>query len=265
MATMIPGKPVEIQEGSREDEMFIALSKLPGEYYVFHSFLLISNIEGILRESETDFIIFHAKKGILCIEAKAGHVYCECGKWFYGSHIPMRYGGPYRQADMNKWKLEKYFQQKGNIALWQKCKTLHAVWFPSVKKAELYTIQLPPEADKAITLTEESLTNIEHDIEKIFTIELPCGIETSLTNTESKKILKNILCPSFDLVPSVASELGIKRNAFNRLLKEQVNILNSLEEQPYAVINGAAGTGKTIIALEKAHRHAEEGENVLFL
>ena len=61
------------------------------------------------------------------------------------------------------------------------------------------------------------------------------------------------------------SELGIKRNAFNRLLKEQANILNFLEEQPYAVINGAAGTGKTMIALEKSRRHAEDGEKVLFL
>lgn len=265
MATMIPEKPIEIQEGSREDEMFIALSKLPDEYYVFHSFVLISNTEGILRESETDFIIFHAKKGILCIEAKAGHVYCDRGTWFYGSHIPMRHGGPYRQADINKWKLEKYFEQKGILGLWQKCKTLHAVWFPSVKKAELNTINFPPEADKAITLTEESLTSIENDIEKIFTLELPSGVETSLTNTESKKILENILCPSFDLVPSVVSELGVKRNAFNRLLKEQANILNFLEDQHYAVINGVAGTGKTMIALEKARRHAEEGEKVLFL
>ncbi len=265
MAIMIPEKPVEIPEGSREDEMFIALSKLSDKYYVFHSFVLISNTEGILRESETDFIVFHAQKGILCIEAKAGHVYCDHGTWFYGSNIPMSRGGPYRQADINKWKLEKYFEQKGMLNMWQKCKTLHAVWFPSVKNAELNTIQFPSEAEKAITLTEESLSNIEHDIEKIFALELPSGRGTSLTNSDSKKILENILCPSFDLVPTVVSELGIKRNAFNRLLKEQANILNFLEEQPYAVINGAAGTGKTMIALEKARRHAEDGEKVLFL
>ena len=77
MATMIPDKPINIPAGSREDEMFVALDGLSNEYYVFHSLLLITNAEGILRESETDFVIFHPQKGLICLEAKAGHVYCD--------------------------------------------------------------------------------------------------------------------------------------------------------------------------------------------
>lgn len=265
MAIMIPEKPIEIPAGSREDEIFIALSRLPDEYYVFHSFVLVSNTEGILRESETDFVIFHPKKGIICLEAKAGHVYCSQGTWYYGSGIKMKHGGPYKQADMNKWKLQKYFEEKGMTEVWEKCKSIHAVWFPSINRAELNRIQFPSDADKSITLTEESLKDSEKDIDKLFSIDLPSQVVTSISKFEAKRILDNILCPSFDLVPSMASEMGIKRNAFNRLLKEQVNILNFLDDQPFAVINGAAGTGKTMIALEKARRHSENGERVLFL
>ena len=265
MATMIPEKPVDIPKGSREDEMFVSLSSLPDDYYVFHSFMLVTNTEGILRESETDFVVFHPEKGILCLEAKAGHVYCQNGTWYYGSGILMKHGGPFRQADMNKWKLQKYFEEKGMLNIWDKCKTIHAVWFPSVSRTELNSIQFPSEADKSITLTEESLGNIERDVERIFALDLPSSVVTTLSKGDVKRILENVLCPSFELVPSMVSELGIKRNAFNRLLKEQVNILNFLEEQPYAVINGAAGTGKTMIALEKARRHSEVGEKVLFL
>ena len=265
MAIMIPDVPINVQPGSHEDEMFEALCALPNEYYVFHSFVLITNVEGMLHESETDFVIFHPQKGIICIEAKAGHVKCTDGSWYYGSGIKMSHGGPYRQADLNKWKLEKYFEQNGLRDLWDKCKVLHAVWFPSIDKTYLNSIHFPSDADKSITLTKESLTSIEAEIEKLFSIDLPSGIETKLTSFESKKILSNVLCPSFDLVPSVASELSVKRNAFNRLLKEQSNILNFLEEQPYAIISGVAGTGKTMIALEKARRHAENQEAVLFL
>ena len=92
MAVMIPAKPVDVPEGSREDEMFFALSGLPDEYYVFHSFVLITNTEGVLRESETDFVIFHPSKGIICLEAKAGHVYCDNGTWYYGSGGLMKHG-----------------------------------------------------------------------------------------------------------------------------------------------------------------------------
>ena len=49
------------------------------------------------------------------------------------------------------------------------------------------------------------------------------------------------------------------------LLKEQRLLLNYLQEQPMAVINGRAGTGKTILACEKAKLHAAKGEQVLFL
>ena len=265
MAIMIPEKPINIPIGSREDEMFIALSNLPDDYYVFHSFVILNNTDGIQYESETDFIVFNPQKGIICIEAKAGKVRYESGKWFYASGAEISHGGPYKKADSDKWKLQKYFQCKGLRNLWNKCKTLHAVWFPSISRAYLNSIQMPSDGDKSITLTNESLNNIKEDIDKIFDINLPANIVTNLNQTETQKILSMVLCPSFDLVPAVASELSIKRNAFNRLLKEQSIVLNFLEEQPHAIISGVAGTGKTMIAVEKARRHAEIGEKVLFL
>ena len=188
MATMIPEKPIDIPSGSREDEMFASLSKLPNEYFVFHSFMIVTNTEGIQRESETDFVIFHPQKGIICLEAKAGRVYCNEGVWYYGSGIMMKHGGPYRQADMNKWKLQKYFEDKGMLDIWCKCKTLHAVWFPSISKNDLNGISFPSDSDKSITLTEESLVNIERDIERIYSISLPNMVETSLTKKEMQPI-----------------------------------------------------------------------------
>ena len=38
---------------------------------------------------------------------------------------------------------------------------------------------------------------------------------------------------------------------FHKLLKEQSAVLNFLDEQRTAVINGAAGTGKTLVAVER--------------
>ena len=49
------------------------------------------------------------------------------------------------------------------------------------------------------------------------------------------------------------------------MLKEQIALLNYLEEQNNAIINGLAGTGKTVMAVEKARLHSEKAENVLFL
>ena len=74
-----------------------------------------------------------------------------------------------------------------------------------------------------------------------------------------------MLAPSFNLISLQEVELERTKNVFKRMLKEQVALLNYLEEQNNAIINGLAGTGKTIMAVEKARRHSEKNEDVLFL
>lgn len=102
-------------------------------------------------------------------------------------------------------------------------------------------------------------------LERIFATELPGGKETNLSDNDFNRIMREILCPQFNVFPSVTFEADLKKIVFHRLLKEQSSILNFLSEQKTVVINGAAGTGKTMIAVEKAQRHALAGEKVLFL
>nr|WP_228451887.1 3'-5' exonuclease [Staphylococcus hominis] len=52
---------------------------------------------------------------------------------------------------------------------------------------------------------------------------------------------------------------------FNMMTNEQAYLLDYLEEQTTAVIQGGAGTGKTMLAVEKARRLSVNGEKVLFL
>jgi hypothetical protein len=52
---------------------------------------------------------------------------------------------------------------------------------------------------------------------------------------------------------------------FVRLTQEQARILDFLDEQLHAAIVGAAGTGKTLLAVEKARRLASPTQPVLFL
>ena len=265
MAKMIPERPRSFMPASLEDVMFSALERLPEEYYVIHSFRAVTVQNGVLVESETDFVIFHRRKGILCIEAKAGHVKYTDGEWFYGSGKKMTHDGPYNQASQNKWRIKDLLEHSRYKDLIGKCKILHAVWFPSVNRTELNTVVIPPEADRNITLLKEDLPNPTSSIERIFGIELPNRVQTNLSEKDAENIVRKILCPSFDLIPSATIEHDLKKQVFHKLLSEQKCVLDFLVEQRSAVIQGAAGTGKTLIAIEKAQRHAEKGEKVLFL
>lgn len=265
MAIMYPERPKEFSINSKEDLMFEALSKLPDTYYIFHSFKIVKVIDNKIYESETDFVIFNPQKGILCIEAKAGNVKYEEGKWMYGSDILMSHDGPYHQASNNKWKLSMLIKKYRLEYLLNKCKLLHAVWFPSIPKHKLEEVSLPPEADLRITLTSESIDNIEEDVSKIFDIQLPNNVKTELDTKETNLILNRILAPHFNLISIPEIKLNHKRQVFKKMLNEQICLLNYLEEQNNAIINGMAGTGKTVMALEKARRHSINNEKVLFL
>lgn len=265
MAIMIPNRPHSFTPASLEGVMFTALEKLPDEYYVFHSLKISTVVENTFHESETDFVIFNKKLGIICLEAKAGQVHYENGYWLYGNGEPMHNGGPFNQAASNKWKLMKYFENHRFSLILGKCKFLHAVWFPSISETDVRSMVLPTESDKVLIMTKEALADPQPYLEKIFALELPGKKETSLTDAEINRILKEILCPQFNVFPSVTFESDLKKIVFHRLLEEQSGILNFLSEQKTAVINGAAGTGKTMIAVEKAQRHASAGEKVLFL
>ena len=262
---MIPDSPRNYATASLEGVMFDALQKLPNDYYVFHSFRMISVTNNTLHESETDFVIFNQKYGLICLEAKAGAVEYRDGNWFYASGIKMKHEGPFVQASLNKHKLRLYIERSRSASLLEKCKFLHGVWFPSITTEMLNSMPFPPDADRKIVLTKDALDNPEPYLERIYSLDAQRRTSTSLTDDDVKRMIREVLCPHFNVFPTATFENDLKKMVFHRLLKEQSGILNFLSEQKTAVINGAAGTGKTMIAVEKAQRHANDGDKVLYL
>lgn len=266
MAVMCPETPREFHPASLEGMMFQALSALPDSYYVFHSFTVIRADDNGLSECEVDFVIFHPEKGVLCIEAKAGNVHYQDGEWLYGNGDPMRHGGPFRQASRSMHNLMEYIDECGYDYIRKKCKFLFAVWFPSVMKEQFRNVQLPADADRNLILFRDSMEQISDEIERIFSIPLQqYNVQTMLGARDKALLLERIFAPRFEIISITTMEHMHKKQVFKTLLKEQTALLNYLEEQKCAVINGMAGTGKTLIALEKARRHAAKGESVLFL
>lgn len=263
---MIPSLgPAEHDAWSREGEIYYALSKLPDDFTVIHSHKMFEVVDGnAVEQKEADFVVFNRKLGILVIEAKAGKIRCEHGEWFYASGNSMRrHGGPYRQADSIKWKLYNRFEDVGLLDLRDRCKLSHAVWLPSFDAHELGFIDYSPEASREITLCKTDLKDPTVQITRIMKMHVG-GWDTKLTDAEANEILQKVLLPEFDIVPTNSIDYEYNDFVFARLLDSQARVLNFLQDQKTAVINGAAGTGKTLIAIERAKQAARTGK-VLFL
>ena len=250
---------------SSEGECLVyeALSKLNNEYVVFHSYRWLGEINQRRSEGETDFVVLHPQKGILSIEVKAGSIAYYNGNWIQTNRHTKesKIIDPVGQAAESQYRIQNYLRRhfNGQIPV-----VGRAVWFPSVSIHDKIT--LPLEVNRDIIFDVGSLDNPAKDLDKAFSYwKLNLGVRgTELCIHDFKNVIK-LLMPSFKIVESVASTASESKRSYIQMTRQQASILNFLQEQPTAVIHGPAGTGKTMLAIEKANMLASKGERVLYL
>ena len=269
MARMIPNTMQEDNDSYGEKQVFEALkTKLGPEYVVFHS-VRWNDIYSAKRTiwGESDFTVFHPKKGIIVIEVKSGGVEYDGNGWSYvrtDNHERYHMKNPLKQADKSKYRfvelLGDLFEDNGCSSK-IKCQIEPAVWFPSVSsRADVGN--MPMEFHEEIVLLENALDDPETYINKIY--EFYNMKELTYLTPNCAQMVIDAFAPPFRAVASLKSKREEQKDLFFRLTEEQNALINYLEEQKVAAIQGAAGTGKTVLACEKAKALAKTGK-VLFL
>ena len=263
MAKFYPSIINSFHSSEGECLVYEALSKLNNEYVIFHSYRWLGEINQRRSEGEADFVILHPQKGILSIEVKAGSIAYYNGNWIQTNRHTKesKIIDPVGQAAESQYRIQNYLRRhfNGQIPV-----VGRAVWFPSVSIHDKIT--LPLEVNRDIIFDVGSLDNPAKDLDKAFSYwKLNLGVRgTELCIHDFKNVIK-LLMPSFKIVESVASTAFESKRSYIQMTRQQASILNFLQEQPTAVIHGPAGTGKTMLAIEKANMLASKGEKVLYL
>ncbi|MDL2253432.1 NERD domain-containing protein [Ruminococcaceae bacterium OttesenSCG-928-I18] len=259
---MIPTQPDSFCSSYGERQIFIALRDgLPDEYTVFHSVRWnIQPSSNTVRSGEADFTIFHPRMGILVIEAKSGGISFENGSWVQerlDTHEKHQMQDPMEQANRSKFTFMDLI--KNALPKGEYCWIASAVWFSSIAHVP---DQLPPNYHRDIVLTSESIKSPAAAIEKAYSY-YGSARRTRLTEVGSHRIIR-VLSPAFQAIPGISAQMAEQNHLFYRLTTEQNSLLDYLDEQDNAAIQGGAGTGKTMLAIEKARRLSQNGK-VLFL
>jgi len=264
MAHMIPGYgPAETDPRAREDLIYDSLSRLDDNWWVIHSCRVLSRgDDGGIEESEGDFVVFNRELGVMVIEAKYTYPRCIDGEWYYGGGVRMK-DDPYDHADRVMWKIRNLLYEKGLDNLAESCKFAHAVWFHKLKAHELSQIEYPTAGLREITLCGSDLDDPEKVLKSVFARTKP-DKRCRLSESEAKIIREKILFPTFNVIPDNQVDYGYNDFFFKRLLESQAKVLHFLDDQRSVAISGAAGTGKTLIAVARAKQAAKTGK-VLFL
>lgn len=266
---MIPNTMQDDNDSYGEKQVFEALkTKLGPEYVVFHS-VRWNDIYSAKRTiwGESDFTIFHPKKGIVVIEVKSGGVEYDGNSWMYvrtDNHKRYSMKNPLKQADKSKYRFVELLGdlfEDNNCPSNTKCQIEPAVWFPSVS-SRTDIGNMPMEFHEEIVLLENALDDPERFIDRIY--RFYNMMDSTHLNPKISELIIDAFAPHFRAVASLKSKREEQKEMFFRLTEEQNALINYLEEQKVAAIQGAAGTGKTVLACEKAKSLAKDGR-VLFL
>lgn len=260
MVTIIPSnrERKEFNGSIGEQYLYDKFNELDDDYIVFHSIQWTDKPKKKKRFGEADYLIFHKKRGILSVEVKHGGIRGSDNRIFQiNRNTREEYLiRPLYQADSSKFYFLEYLMDK-NINI-----PIHSlVWFTGVEKRSVVG-ELPPQyITGGNTVFYEDLGDISKTFEKLFNFNgmKPIEIDKITVNNVIKYI-----APEFNAFPSLANVIETNDYYFNRMTAEQSTLLDYLEEQEIAGIQGTAGTGKTMIAIEKAKRLSAK-EEVVFL
>lgn len=262
MVTFIPPYMGEEIKSNAEKKMYGVLQELNMEdAYVLHSLGLPRHQSKIY--GEIDFVVV-CKRGVACLEIKGGRVECKGGKWFFID----RYGtkrqkpeGPFAQVTGNMFSLRTELRNRlSKNPHIKNALVACGVVFPDIefKSASQEIIQE--------IVYDNRTENITDYINKIFDYwaERQHREPTPLSKNDVKEIV-DYLRGDFIFIPTLRDRLDHIERRLVRLTNEQAQIMNALGMNSHLLIEGNAGTGKTLLATEFAQKSAEKGEKVLYL
>jgi hypothetical protein len=265
---MIPSSVKNFHGSKGEENVFLALRALPDEVTVIHSFRWLhpgqhrSTNAQVGAQGEGDFVLFDPRRGVMVIEVKGGDIWCERGEWRQQNRRTGTINAifPEEQARATVHRIREEIQSRVPAA--QSLLFRHAVWFPDGMP---HRENLPMYCPSEIVLDEEDVGRPAAAIDRAFAFWHKALPGRGGVAEKAARTVLEALAPSFSLVPSVRRSVDEREAQLVQLTHEQAKVMHFLDEQRHAAVHGAAGTGKTMVALEKARRLASPAEPVLFL
>lgn len=252
--------------------IFRALASAPASWVVLHSLHLPEHVRQI--EGEADFVVLIPSLGVLCLEVK-GHLSADfrSGAWYLGANPAPDYRGPFRQAEEAARSIKKKvtgdYPDASRLLFWPVVVFTHCV--PSVGAAtgEWHSWQLLSRSDldrePLGDLLLQAITRARDFVSGVRSVRWFDPRSQSPTPADCQRI-QRILRPDVHFIPATDALRRERQAEIRRFTDEQLEIVEGLDGvNAQALIEGPAGTGKTVLAIEEARRAASLGRRVLLV
>lgn len=261
MARMVPATLRPETESMAERKLYdLFREQLGARWTVFHRVAWqLRDVHTGVRDGETDFVLVHPAFGILILEVKGGIIRYDglTQQWFSHEH---HIKDPGEQARRNKYSLRQLLEES---PYWHGRNPLiaYAVAFPDTTITQT---RLLPDLPRAITMDLGDTQDLTCWEESVFAYYRGSERGEAFGDAGINELIK-LLSPSLTLRPLLGDSIPDEQRALLHVTEDQYEILYTLSSVRQASIRGCAGSGKTLIAIEKARRLSQQGFSVLLV
>ena len=269
MAIMIPSVMSPEIKSNAERKIFEWFQSAPGtdKWIVLHSLGITTHNKVIY--GETDFLVLAPQLGIFALEVKGGRVKRENGIWYFTN----RYGktnskvrGPFEQAKDGIFSIVEAMKKRVDMDHRHIPNVLfgYGVMFPDIE----YTSSGIDEEQWQVFDYRDG-TDVKQFIKRLAdgakgkweALYGPLN-KSKLPDAADVRYMASILRGDFDCAVAMSVQLRNANEALIALTKEQYRCLDQLDDNPRCLIQGPAGTGKTLLAIEEVKKFAARGDKV---
>ena len=267
MAKMIPSVVSPEIKSNAEKKIFEWFRDDPDTegWVVIHS-LGISNHKTVLY-GELDFFVLAPKLGIFALEVKGGRVSRSDGMWSFTNkyeETTTKTRGPFEQANEGMFSLMEAIKLKyGSQHRYSRLLFGTGVMFPDIVFDDVGTDGEQWQVFDSRNLSvSQYIKKLAHYTRKKWEDHYHFFPEDKLPTSDDVKELTKWLRSDFDKAVTIGKRIDYAEQELIKLTNEQLRCIDQLEDNPRCLIKGAAGTGKTLLAIEEVKKAAALGEKV---
>lgn len=263
MAHMYPQRFPQTGESQAEAVLYEELrSQLSDSFTVLYSVKwLMRDRRHHDQDGEIDFLVIHPDLGLLVLEVKGGRIRLDghTGVWYSLDRFDREHQikNPFEQATKNLYALRQKLAEAPATQPYS-YRMQHGVAFPSVTVGSM---DIGLYGDRDLIIDSTDMPGLETAVRRI----MGTPDKRPVLNNLALQALVNTLQPTLEISRiGLGTHLLESEKQIATLTETQFSILDYLALHPQALIAGCAGSGKTMLAMEKARRLANEGFRVLF-
>ena len=237
---------------------------------VFYSYDWIENVDGMTRDGEADFVVAHPDVGILVLEVKGGRVTIRPGKkWTSvdrkGNTFEIE--NPIQQAMKSKKAiLKSLLENWGYDRRIPFIRMRHAAILPDTIGPTEEEQLFPQGLRRSQLVFKEEMDDLGLCIRRMINwnasgADDPIG----MGGVKGAELLEALFGAREILLDGFNRRMKYAEGEIAEFSEQQKQFLDITQNQKRCVIHGCAGTGKTLLAVEKVRREIRSGKNVLLL